>query len=268
MDFQKDIVERSYAIPVVIDFWAEWCGPCRVLGPVIEELAREQAGRWELVKIDTEEHPDIAQMFGIRSIPSVKMVFEGKLVAEFTGAIPKAQIQQWLDQHLPEMIEAEEIDEETQDLNALIEAVEAGMPGALEALIEVVEENPEVLIARLALAKQLAIPDPAQARQLIHDISADHELAETAADIRTIADWIQSVPNSHVPAGVALAEAQQLALSGDYEASIKKIIDAVMMDKNFNNDQPRKTGIALFRTWGVQHPLTLRYRKLFDMAVD
>lgn len=269
MDFQKDVIERSYSIPVVIDFWAEWCGPCKVLGPVIEEMAAEQADRWTLLKVDTEEYPEIAQAFGIRGIPNVKMVYQGKIIAEFSGAIPRAQIQKWLDTHLPEVVaeEEEEIDEEQEDLNALIEAVEAGIPGALEALTELVEENPEVLIARITLAKQLAIPDPATARQLIHDIMPDHELAEAAADIRTVADWAQSVPSDVSPAAIAMGEAQELAFNKDYEASIKKIIEAVMIDKTYNNDQPRKTAIALFRTWGTQHPLTVKYRKRFDMAL-
>jgi len=265
MDFQKDVVERSYQMPVVIDFWAEWCGPCRILGPVIEEMAQEQADRWALVKIDTEEYPDIAEGFAIKSIPCVKMVFQGKVIAEFTGAIPRAQIQKWLDQFLPPVEDAEE---EEDDLSALLEAVSAGIPGALEALIELVDENPEILIARLALAQQVVIPDPAAARQLIQDIQPGDELAEAAADIRIIADWIQAVPSTVNQAGVLLGEAQQLATSGHIEEALKKIIEAVMVDKTFNNDQPRKTAIALFRSWGINHPLTLKYRKRFDMAVD
>jgi putative thioredoxin len=162
----------------------------------------------------------------------------------------------------------EDAEEEEDDLSALLEAVSAGIPGALEALIELVDENPEILIARLALAQQVVIPDPAAARQLIQDIQPGDELAEAAADVRMIADWIQSVPSTINQAGVLLGEAQQLATSGNIEEALKKIIEAVMVDKTFNNDQPRKTAIALFRSWGINHPLTLKYRKRFDMAVD
>jgi putative thioredoxin len=263
MDFQKDVIDRSNEIPVVIDFWAEWCGPCRILGPLIEEMAEEQAGRWALVKIDTEEYPDLAEAFGIRGIPNVKMVYQGKVIAEFSGAIPRAQIQKWLDTHLPPM----EAEEEEDELGALLAAVAARIPGALEALIELVEENPDILIARLALAQQYAIADPAAARQLIHEIPVGHELGDAAADVRTIADWIQSVPTQISPAAVSMGEAQALAQAGEEEEAIKKIIEAVMVDKTFNNDQPRKTAIALFRTWGPQHPLTVKYRKRFDMAL-
>jgi len=92
LDFQKDVLGTSKKIPVVVDFWAEWCGPCRILGPVLEKLAAEANGAWRLVKINTEEQQQIAIQFGIRSIPAVKMFSNGQVVAEFVGALPEVQV--------------------------------------------------------------------------------------------------------------------------------------------------------------------------------
>ena len=101
MNFQVDVLDRSQQIPVVVDFWAAWCGPCRILGPTIEQLAQEAAGQWELVKVDTEAHQALAQRYQIMSIPAVKMFYKGEVVADFVGALPRTQILAWLDEHLP-----------------------------------------------------------------------------------------------------------------------------------------------------------------------
>lgn len=101
MHFELDVLQRSESIPVVVDFWAAWCGPCRVLGPIIESLAANANGRWELVKVDTEAHPDLMQHYRIQGIPAVKMFFKREVIAEFTGALPAPQIQAWLDEHIP-----------------------------------------------------------------------------------------------------------------------------------------------------------------------
>src|SRR6056297_2298526 len=101
-DFQKDVVEACRVKPVVIDFWAPWCGPCKQLGPVIEKLAGEAKGRWKLVKVNTDRHPELATQFNVRGIPSVKMVYEGEIIAEFTGAQPEKMIRNWLNENLPD----------------------------------------------------------------------------------------------------------------------------------------------------------------------
>ena len=101
IEFESAVLQRSREIPVVVDFWAPWCGPCRILGPVIEKLAAEAGNRWELVKLNTEEQPDIAREYGVRGIPNVKMFHGGEPIAEFVGALPEDEIRRWLDAYLP-----------------------------------------------------------------------------------------------------------------------------------------------------------------------
>ena len=101
VDFENEVLQRSHSLPVVVDFWASWCSPCRVLGPVIENLAAKAEGRWELVKLNTEQQPQITAEYGIMAIPAVKLFHRGRIVAEFVGRRPAAEIRRWLDDHLP-----------------------------------------------------------------------------------------------------------------------------------------------------------------------
>lgn len=95
LDFQKDVIEASKRIPVVVDFWAEWCGPCKMLGPMLEKLASDAGNTWRLVKVNTDEHPQLSSEYGIRGIPAVKMFYNGSVSAEFVGALPEAQVKKW-----------------------------------------------------------------------------------------------------------------------------------------------------------------------------
>lgn len=101
-NFDKDVLEASHVRPVLVDFWAPWCGPCRILSPTLEKLAEEAGDSWTLIKVNTESEPELAVRYNIRGIPTVKLFVNGKVTGEFIGALPENEVRRWLDQHLVE----------------------------------------------------------------------------------------------------------------------------------------------------------------------
>ena len=111
IDFQSDVIEASKTSPVLVDFWASWCGPCVYLSPTLEKLANEAGDSWNLVKVNTETQQDLAIKYGIRSIPNVKLFVNGELSGEFVGALPEEEIKQWLELNIPAKSELEKAEE-------------------------------------------------------------------------------------------------------------------------------------------------------------
>ena len=162
-DFDKDVIERSHNIPVLVDFWAAWCGPCKVLGPVLEKLASESDGRWELAKLDTERFPAVASKYRIQSIPNVKLFVDGQVTKEFVGALPEPKVAEWLREALPSKYDVQlEGAKSLLRQNSLTEAREI-----LEFIVAAESDNDQ---ARLLLAQTHLGSDPKLAAKTVDSI--------------------------------------------------------------------------------------------------
>ena len=251
MDFQVEVIEQSHKHPVVVDFWAPWCGPCKFLGPVIEELAEANKSKWSLVKVNTDEHQDLSNQYKIKGIPAVKMFHQGEVIAEFTGALPKNQIESWLDENLP--------DERKKELEVLQKKFEEGHD-IVNELDQFCSDNPDLDGAKMLLAKVLIFKNPDRALQLITELSSPLKYITETEDLKSIADFMQCEGDD---SGMfeKIMTARTAALSGDFDTALEELINVVMIDKSFCNEMPRRATIALFHWLGDMHELTKKYRR-------
>ncbi len=260
VNFQREVIEQSFLKPVLVDFWAPWCGPCRVLGPILEQIAEEHKDRFVLVKVNTEEQPELAQQYRIMGIPNVKLFVKGKVVNEFSGALPRQAILKWLDENIPS--------EAAQELKNIL-AGERRIPD--EALVEqlrtFLQKHPSHDEAKVALARHVVFHTPDEAEALVAHIRPGHELWEKAEDIRTLARLMRLEEPPTTQAASLLAQAREALKAGQIEKAIQLLIDATSADKACCDELPRKAGIALFRTLGNEHELTRKYRRMFDMVL-
>lgn len=258
MDFQNDVIARSHEIPVVVDFWAPWCGPCRVLGPVIEQIAEEQKGTWELVKVNTEEHQDVAMEYGIRSIPNVKMFYKGDVTNEFAGALPRHQILAWLEDNLP-----------SEEKNAWSDTLSQLENGDRESAVSILESflaaNPHHSEAKLYLARHLVLSDPGRSAELTAGIKLGDPNYDLVEDVNAILQLsnLEGDQTLHE----RLRRAYEYLRTDRLSDGVQELIDVVMIDKGFVDDLPRRASIAVFRSLGSKHEITKKYRRIFDMAL-
>ena len=266
VDFQKEVIERSFDHPVLVDFWAEWCGPCRMLGPILEKLAQESAGKWSLAKVNTEVHQNWAMEYRIRSIPAVKLFIDGKVAEEFTGALPEHSIRQWLSQVLP-----------GANHQLLVQAKQFLAAGqidpAIQALQSLIREEPDndegrVLLARIYLVSQQEELQE-QAVALIESLAPDSKFYDVGDAIRVLVEmgtegYLEALPPS--PHQELLREGIQALQQGRFDVAVARWIEVLPKEKAYR-EPVRKACIAVFKFLGEDSETTRRYRPEFASAL-
>jgi putative thioredoxin len=237
-DFEREVVERSHEVPVVVDFWAEWCGPCRMLGPLLEKAAEAREGNVVLAKLDTDANPNIARQFQIQGIPAVKAFRDGRVVDEFVGALPPVQVERFFDGLVP------------SEADALVKA------GDEESLRRAIELEPANTEAKVRLAEQLyRRGERDEARELVRSAPGNFR-----------AEGLESRMKLEDQDAVDLSDAFRALDEGDRERALQLLIDAIP-SADGHRDDVRRVVVSILDQLGVDDPLARDARRRLAAAL-
>ena len=269
-DFAQTVLEESKRRPVVVDFWAPWCGPCKSLKPILEKLAAEYGGKFLLAKVNSDDNQELAVRYGVRGIPSVKAFIDGQQVDEFSGALPEAEVRAFLDRLVPspaETLRAQPADARTRGDAA----------AALALLAEASKLDSDHLGVRLDAAEILLdLDETDEAARLLASVSADADLR--AAQLKARLQFMSAGGQDETGLRARLAAnendlsarlelANLLVAGGQYEAGMDQLLEIVRRDRSFEDDVGRKTLISVFNLLGSGE-LVSRYRRLLASALN
>jgi len=273
--FARDVIEASRQQPVLVDFWAPWCGPCKQLTPVIEKVVREAAGRVRLVKMNIDDHPSIAGQLGIQSIPAVIAFVGGRPVDGFMGALPESQIKQFIDRVAgPAVDDAKaEVEAVLADAKALLDSGDAqNAAGLYGAVLQAEPENAAAIAGMVEC--MIALGQLAEARRALSQLP--EELAKAAA-IGAVSKKLDQIEEAR-KLGDPLALEHRLALDpddhaarlnlakirnveGDRTAAAEHLLMIMKRDRSFDDDAARRELLSFFEVWGPKDPATIAARR-------
>ncbi len=273
--FARDVLEASGQQPVLVDFWAPWCGPCKQLTPVIEKVVREAAGRVKLVKMNIDDHPSIAGQLGIQSIPAVIAFVGGRPVDGFMGALPESQIKQFIDRVAGPAVDnaKAEVEAVLADAKALLDAGSAqNAAGLYGAVLQAEPENPAAIAGMIEC--MIALGQLAEARQALSQLP--EEIAKAAA-VGAVSKKLDQIEEAR-KLGDPLALEQRLALDpddhaarlklakirnveGDRTAAAEHLLMIMKRDRSFEDDAARRELLSFFEVWGPKDPATIAARR-------
>ena len=263
-EFGHAVLQRSHEVPVIVDFWAEWCGPCRTLGPILEKVAAESPV--ELVKVDVDQNQELSQQFGVQGIPNVIGFRNGEPVTRFTGAIPEAQVREWVDNLLPSLADIATDRARDALLDSDNETAEAEFRSALQAdpgHHDAATGLASLLIARGDNDDALTVLGKVQPSTDVARLQAAARVQGSGSDVAEFETALATNPSDHA-ARMALGKA--LAANAEYEAALDHLV-AVVAAKVPQSEPARLAIVDVFDLMGSDHPLTLEYRRRLASAL-
>lgn len=273
--FTKDVLEESRLQPVLVDFWAPWCGPCKQLAPALEKVVNEGKGRVKLVKLNIDDHPSIPGQLGIQSIPAVIAFVNGRPMDGFMGAVPESQIRQFIDKVAGPAgaDEAAEIESVLEEAAALLTG--GDVDGAAQLYAAVLQADPENVKAVAGMTEcLLALGQTERAQQMLDSLPEDmakqpeiqalvlkmQQIAEARklGDPRALEHELSLNPDHHES---RMKLAKILNVQGERQEAAEHLLYIMRKDRSFEDDGARRQLLEFFETWGVKDPATISARR-------